>query len=264
MPTRTYRPRKRPVMKKRKMRTTGKVKSTAVLTRKVNALAKRLANTSEVHYCSRSSTGGILANPYASVNLCRYDQLFNVSGGGGPLFGSNALDFDNINKILHHSFTFQFKIDIANEPANVDYTCVCVSLKKKAHGLYDETTGSLSITDGPHYRLVGGMCMLNKQLFNIHYYRRFTLGNNNIALGTAVNGVGDSTRVCINDYVKIKPRKFITNPAVVGTTGDIDALTCDLDPTGQYYFLVFNNNSSLDLESPTIDFNEIHKFISYT
>lgn len=266
-----YRYRRRLRLRKNKPKTKpritkGKSMTNRALTYKVNQLTRRMANTSEVHYCSRSSTGGTIATPYASINLCRYDQLFNAVGGNGPLFGSNALDFDHVNKILHHSFTLQYKIDIANEPQNIDYTVVCISLKKKAHGLYDETTGSLSITDGPHYRLVGGMCMLNKQLFNIHYYKRMTMGNGNIALATAINGVGDQTgnKVVLNGYVKIKPRKYITNPGVIGTTGDIDTLTCDLDPTGQYYFLVFNNNISTDLQSPTIDFNEVHKFIAYS
>lgn len=262
---RRSRPRYRKSMRRprRKARTTGKVASTAVLTKRVNTLARRIRTNSDVHYCYRSATGGTIGTPYASVNICRYADLFNASGSGGPLFGSSALDFDNINKIKHYSFTFQFKIDIANEPANVDYTCALISFKKNAQQLYNPTTGTLNITDGPHYRLTGGMCMLNKQLMNIHYYRRFTMGNNNIAL-TTVNGVGDTTRICINDYVKIKPNKFITNPGIVGTNGDIDQLQADMDPTGQYYFLIFNNNSTADLESPSIDWQSVHKFISYS
>lgn len=248
---------------RRPRRTVRKVRTLTTLTRKVNTLTRRVAMGSTVHYCYRSSSGGIIADPYASINCCKYSDLFNAGAAGGPLFGSSSPDFDNINKILHHSFTLQFKIDIFNEPANVDYTLAMVSLKKKAHGLYDETTGALTITDGPHYRKVGGMVMLNKQLFNIHYYKRFTMGNNNIAL-TTINGVGDTTRTCFNDYVKIKPRKFITNPGVIGASGDIDTLNCDLDPTGQYYFLIFNNNSGVDFESPSIDFNQISKFISYS
>lgn len=252
--------RRRRAMRKR---TTGRVASNAALTKRVNQLARRVASNSEVHYCYRSSTGGIIGTPYASINLCRYTDLFNASGSGGPLFGSSALDFDNINKIKHYSFALQFKIDIANEPANVDYTCALISFKRNASALYNATTGGLNITDGPHYRLTGGMCMLNKALMNIHYYRRFTLGNNNIAL-TTVNGVGDSTRVCINDHVKIKPNRFITNPGIVGTNGDLDQLQADQDPTCQYYFIIFNNNSTVDVESPSIDWQCIHKFISYS
>ncbi|MEO5351329.1 MAG: hypothetical protein H7836_17055, partial [Magnetococcus sp. YQC-3] len=54
-------------------------------------------------------------------------------------------------------------------------------------------------------------------------------------------------------YWKLKPRRTIKNPA-----GNFHTLSASPDPETQYYLLVVNNNSTVDLESPQLRLNVIY------
>lgn len=237
-------------------------KTLTTLAQRVNKLQRKVNGEKEVHYCYHQISLN-LSNDYSSVNLTNYNKLFNSSSDSGPLFGSSSIDFDSVNKVQHKSTTIQYTLDMANEPDNVQMTVMCLSLKSGARSLYDPTTspGPLTIVDGPHFRKVGGMTMVNKKLFNIHYIKNIHIGNNNqlTSVPTADNGL---YRI-YTDYFKIKPNCYVTNPGIVGGTGDIDVMFGDPKPTQQYFLVVFNNNSGADLQFPTLTANQISKYETF-
>lgn len=238
-------------------------KTMTTLAKRINRLQRKVDGEKEVHYCYHQVSALALTNDYSSINVTNYNKLLNASSDGGPLFGSSSPDFDAVNKVLHHSTTIQYTIDIANEMDNVQLTIMLLSLKQEGRALYDPATSAapLYITDGPHFRKVGGMTMVNKKLFNIHYIKNLNIGNNNQAVTapTADNGL---LRI-YSDSIKIKPRCTVTNPGVLGGTGDIDVLYADPKATQQYYLVIFNNNSGIDAQSPTITMNQITRFETF-
>lgn len=247
---------KRRVARRRKARK-------APLIKRVNKIQRSLNQQRQTHYCYHQVGALNLSNDYSSLNLTNYNKLMNSSSDSGPLFGSSSFDFDNVNKVIHHSTTVQYTVDVANEVDNVQLTIMVLSLRSNARSLYDPSTspGSLGIADGPHFRKVGGMAMVNKQLFKVHYIKNLNIGNNNTAVtsSTADNGLYR----LYTGWFKIKPRTYVTNPGIVTATGDVDVLYGDLNPTKQYYLVVFNNNSGADSQFPTITCNQITKFITF-
>ena len=106
-------------------------------------------------------------------------------------------------------------------------------------------------TAGTTHYATAGYTMVNKKMFKIHYFKTFSLTNFASALGTSSAG-GKAFK---EGYIKLRMNNLIRNPA-----GNWRALNSALDPSKQYYMLVFNDNNSADTESPTLTYNAIHTF----
>lgn len=190
---------------------------------------------------NQSVSGDVTVFPLSLVN------------GWNQIFGTTAND-GTFNKIQHTSFGMDMYLSLENtinEPDTIGFTLFLVSLKDDIGQNFNPATGVLGLAPNFHYTTVGGMVLLNKKVFNIHKVKRCTLTNHGTALSapSAQSQGGTDWR----GYWKCSVRKSIVNPY-----GDWRALPCPPDPSTNYYLLAFNDDSSLDLQSPNIKINVVH------
>nr|ALE29751.1 coat protein [Lake Sarah-associated circular virus-37] len=188
-------------------------------------------------------------SPVYTVNLSDYSGMIST-------FGTSAND--NVdNRIIHKSVGMDCRVTlenaINNEESTIGFTAFLVSLKDAVGNVYNNLTGGLTLTLGATHEMIQGMVLLNKQIFNVHKIKRFTLTNYNQALisPAAQSQYGTDHRW----YWRLPINKTIVNPR-----GDWKQLGCALDPSKQYYLMIFNDNSTSDLESPAFSFVNVHTF----
>jgi len=167
------------------------------------------------------------------------------------IFGA-AADDEAGNKAIHKGFGCDLYFDANSETDATHMTVFLVSLKDNIRGAaFSNTTGALSLSGGVDFYNNGGFVLLNKNVFNIHSVKRFTLGNNGVGLGssTAQTQFGSDRRI----YMKVKCNKTIYNPA-----GNWKDLQCSQDASDNYYILVFNDNGILDAAYPRMRAAIVH------
>lgn len=225
----------------------GKITSIQALARTVRGLQRASKSQHQfINYFQGGNQENISAN-YKAINLCDFASF-------GAIFGADG-DDDNNQKVVHQSFGMDMYLSlenlINNEEETITFTMFLVSLKDNIGSAFNPSTGALTLSNAQHYVIQNGLTMLNKKLFNIHRVIRRTLTNHGTALGqpSAQTQYGTDCRF----YLKHSPRSTIIN-----ATGDWKALSSALDPSKQYYFLIFNDNSVADLESPCVSYSIVH------
>jgi len=189
-----------------------------------------------------------LSNPYTAFQINNFSALT-------PCFGTTAADYNDVNKAFWKSLSIQFRIESWDEEENIQLTCFLVSLQKNATNKYDSASGVLTaLNSTTDYRSYDSMTMLNKKIFRIHRFKTFTIGNNGAALTTSGAPMWSGTSL-YQGYWKIKPRTMVQNPS-----GNFIALNAALDPTQQYYIIVFNNNLTPEGENPRLSYNMLYNF----
>jgi len=188
-----------------------------------------------------------VTNPFFALNLCDFSSM-------APIFGADG-DDDNNYKMVHSSFGLDGHLSLENsynnEESTIGFTMFLVSLTDDIGDAFNPSTGALSLSSGQHYFQQNGICMLNKKCFKIHKVMRKILTNYNTALGTAAAQTQSGTDYRF--YIKHSPRSTITN-----VKGDWKALRSSQDPSKQRYLLIFNDDSTLDGESPAFTYNVVH------
>ena len=91
----------------------------------------------------------------------------------GPIFGNDASDIADTQKMYVNSYKFDVRLTQASEADLTLYSGFVVSLKDQANDSQtwlNSTTGALVLTPGVHYEALGndGRVMMNKKYFNIH------------------------------------------------------------------------------------------------
>lgn len=238
----------------RRYRKTGLKRKTYKKSRTIRALSKAVTRISRIQ---RGQVNSILLGqqgvtninqPYTTIQIDNFNALT-------PVFGTALGDYNDVDKAFWKSWSCQFKLESWDEEENIQVTAFLVSLQKSASNMYDSGTGNLAaLTAGTHYYNYGGMCMLSKKIFRIHRIKTFTVGNNSAALTTAGAPMWSGTTL-YQGYWKIKPKAYIRNPSA-----NFVGLGASLDPTQQYYMIVFNNNSGADAENPRLSYNMIYNF----
>lgn len=184
------------------------------------------------------------------------------------IFGTTANDFQS-NKMIHKSFAMQCRVSLNSvtpEDDTVSFSAFLVRLKDEMASSINFSNGTLNLQPGIHYAQLGtasivdanpstGMVMLNKKYFDIIKYKRFTLTNNSQPLGTSTAQTQDGTD--IEWYWKVKPNVTVRNPA-----GNWALMNISPDPSDNYFYLLFHNNTLLDLESPFFSVNAVHTVLS--
>lgn len=225
----------------------GRPSQIQTLAKAVKKLQRKQNSQHQILNYTQTASQTNIVQPYFGLNLCDYANFF-------PIFGTDA-DDDNNYKIIHKSFGIDGYLSlenlINNEEETITFTMFIVSLKDHIGPAFNASTGALTLTAGNHYYMQNGLCMLNKKCFNIHAIRRKVLTNH----GTALTNPSAQTQsgTDYRFYMKFAPNRVIQNP-----TGDWKALNSALDPSKQYYLLIFSDNSSADLESPCISYNVVH------
>lgn len=185
-----------------------------------------------------------------------YIYPLNFYSGMTPIFGVSADDLA-ANKIIHKTAGVDMRVTLENpvnnEENTVGFTAFLVSLKDDIGSVFNPTTGAITLTQNVTHYINQGMALLNKKMFNIHRVKRFTLTNHgeNLNYSSAQTQYGTDMRW----YWKVAINKTIQNPQ-----GNWKSLGSALDPSKNYYIIVFNDNSVIDLESPTVAITAVHTF----
>lgn len=253
--------RKRTYRKKSTLRRLTKPrKTTAIqtLAKQVVAIKRSMRKAADIQQYSfgtRVTAGGSIGDGIVGPAYIFHINSFNQ---WSRIFGTGQND-QEANAMIWKSFGMDIHVRSYNETSEINFTMFIVKATDLAANNIS-STGALTITEGTDYvnssgganDVASGLVLLNKKLFTILYTKRFTLGNNSVALGTstAQTQFGTDRRF----YFKCKPNKKVTNPS----TGDVFALQRDLDPSGNYYMLIFSNNSSADAENPRCFVNMVH------
>lgn len=166
------------------------------------------------------------------------------------IFGTEANDAD-CNKVIYKGLGMDLYFQSNNETAQITFTVFLVSLTDLIGQNFNVGSGALSLVNNFHYVVQGSQVLINKKCFNIHKVKRFTLGNHGAALSTsaAQTQYGTDKRL----YFKVPKNQVFQNPY-----GDWKPIPAQLDPNKNMYLLVFNDNSALDLENPTMQMNVVH------
>jgi len=231
----------RKVALKKGVKSLAKGKSSAIQTLAKEVKALKAANKAEHQYLQygQSEARINIIQDYVALNLCNYAV-------GAPIFGADA-DDDNNYKIVHQNFKMDCYLaleNVINEPDTTTFTMYLVSLKDEIGiNVFNSFTGALILTPNLHYYNLNGQVLLNPKMFNIKKKIKKVLTNHGQALGIASAQTQDGTNCRF--MVSYSPRQTITNIA-----GDWKALQSSVDPSKQWYFLIFSDNVSGDLQSP--------------
>lgn len=224
------------------------------LAKKVNRIAKAVKEGVETVYLNANGSNTLSTN-FLGINLCDWSTQ-------SPVFDDDPTEsaYARCNKFTWKSMKLDLIYDCNNEYENVDLTTFIVSVKDEASKIYDKATGVLTLTSGLDYKRNSatsnsGQVYLNPKVFNIHYVKRSIIGNNSQNPTTAGNST-EMKYIRRRIAIKLKVNKICKNPY-----GDIDLLTCNPDPSKQYYLLVFNNNLATDLQYPLLDWNLLNTII---
>lgn len=217
------------------------------LAKSVRSIQRKMRNQHQLLNYKQSGSQDSMSADYNYYNICNYN-------GMTPVFGTDA-DDDNNYKIVHQSVGMDFYLSlentINNEKDTIGFTIFLVSLKDHIGSAFNPSTGALTLNANQHYVIQNGLTMLNKKCFNIHKVKRRVFTNHGTSLSnpSAQTQSGTDCRW----YWKIGLNKVIQNP-----TGDWKTLSSALDPSKQYYVLIFNDNSSFDGENPSMSYNFVH------
>lgn len=224
-------------------------RAVSALSSRVNRISRKVTVKDAKCYYGISGTqnlGALLSPSYNYLSLTRFSDFTSI-------FGTDGTDGQGQNAKIN-SFAIDNYISLENstltETATIQFTYFIVSLKPEATSLLGSNGLLNTLTSNTHYYTNGGLTMLNKRYFNIHYYKKFVLTNNGqpLTVSTAQSQYGSDIRF----KAKIKCNKMVRNPA-----GDWKAMNFSPEVTDNYYALVFNDNNTGDLESPKWQYTEV-------
>jgi len=215
----------------------------ASVAKKVATLTKQVKKLNAISYNKVTMYMTGMENNQASVISPYFIQplMFDMRNWT-PIFGANASDINTADKVWINSYKIDARLSQASESDRITYSAFIVSLKDQANdsSTFDPATGSLALTNSLHYQVLptNGSVLLSTKFFNIHSYKRFMMGGR----------PGDQSTPETRDLsFTIRPKqKVIENPRgnVFGSTG----LTFPKDPSQNYYFILFNDDSFGDAQ----------------
>lgn len=219
--------------KKRKVKRVLKKSTVSRLARDIAVLKKKTATvTSRDQYWTYE--GIDVASPYVVKNLCNYSSW-------SKLWPSTGTDIATVRNEMYHRYIMldnNVTLDNANnEEGEIQFTYMIIS-RKDAAGSATDTGNSLSLTDGVDYALAQGKAYMNLKKWKVHFVKRFTL--------TGGDGSDLQPGASLRRFsCRIKVGAKIVNP-----DGSWTSLSNSPDPSDTYYAVLFNDNSSADLENP--------------
>lgn len=213
------------------------------LSKQVKSLKKQISPSMENETYWNSHVTDV-AEPYVAYNLCNYSSwtrawpttLAGVDRSRGQMYHKffsldNLVTLDNIN----------------NEEGTINFTYFVMSRRDEASTATD-TGATLSLSAGVDY-VQGpgnGMVYLNLRKWKVHYCKRFTLTQMDI------DGA-DASSCQKRFYTKIRVGKMIKAP-----DSSWKSLDNSPDPSDTYYAVLFNDNSTVDLENPLWKMTVVH------
>lgn len=230
--------KRRVAMRKKRVYRKGK-SAISSISKRLTYLAKKVShNTAKQNLVLKWGPENI-SGDYQAYNLCDWSSMT-------PIFGSDSTDYVNSNKLFLKKMYLNYRLEQGSEPSNTTFHMFVVSLKDNANTQprFNPTNGAISLTANQDYSIHSGMTFINPRVWNIHWHKRayFT----NFDASQSITGPTGSTGLVVKrGRVILRPRVTITNP-----TGNAAALRSSLDPSKQYYFLLFSDNSIADGQYP--------------
>lgn len=219
-----------------------KTKSMTAVLKKVQAQVKKL------NAVSYDKVTLAMGTAIASVSSPYY--VYNITNGlntWGPIFGSDSADLSNVQRMYVNSYKFDARLVQGSEADRTLYTGFIVSLKDQANDnqtWLNSSTGALVLTPGIHYQELAssGKVLMNQKYFNIHSYKRFTMGGR----------PGDQSTPDTKDlsFTIVPKQRLIENPGgnIFGSISGRNGLPFPRDPSQNYFFILFNDNSAVDFQ----------------
>jgi len=218
------------------------------LERKVNSLIRSKRVATQWLNMQRNDTNSIAQ--FYWYNACNFVN-------GNPMFGTTTDDFDD-PKVRFHSTSINCRVSLENlvnnEEETTRFTAYLVSLKDRiSQAKFSNTAGTLTLSPIQDYNLLQGVAYLNHKMFKIHCTKRFTLTN----YGTALSApAAQSEFGTAHEWTwSIRPNSIIEN-----ANGNWNTLASSMDSSKQYFVLIFSDNQTGDLESPSVNINQIMNF----
>lgn len=221
------------------------IKPKTSLVTKVSALSKQVKKLNQISYDKvtlkmAEASADSVTTPYYSWHITKRMDLWS------PIFGSSTAETVNADKVYINQYKLDVRLVQDNEADRIFYSAFIVSLKDQAADsvTFDPATGALAMSDGVHYATLStqGRVLVSPKIFNIHSYKRFTMGGR----------TGDQSTPETRDLsFTIKPKqKVIMNPK--GNVFGNALFTFPKDPSQNYYFLLFNDDNAVDLQTNKI------------
>jgi len=215
------------------------VKAKPTVAKKVATLSKQVAKLNKISY---DKTQMVLSETNGAAVVAPFYQhhINGFTNNWEAIFGKNGADVANLDKIYVNSYKMDIRLTQENEADRIFYSMFVVSLKDQGGDVntLDPASGQLVMTDSLHFTTLStnGRVMLNPDFFNIHSYKRFTMGGR----------AGDQSTPETRDlsFTIVPKQKMIRNPRgnIFGATG----LTFPKDPSQNYWMLLFNDDSFAD------------------
>lgn len=237
----------------------------------INRLKRSVKKADEHHYLTYFLNNNSVIRDYVAVNLSNYTTASGTMTTGpgqstnppaAHSFGTTAADL-SCNRLTDKSIHFKCKFQATGtEPDNITYSVFVVSLKDDANdgALFDPTSGNLTMTADKEYTkspTAGALSLvlLNPKVFKVHKSWQFTIGNNGVSPATATAQAGMLTQKTI---------EFKKNLGfdIINPIGDVwQQCQSARDPSKQFYLLIFNDDTFLDVQAQRYDFNMVRTVI---
>lgn len=186
-----------------------------------------------------------------------------------PILGTPA-SATQTKHAIHYKINLDCYVDLenvfgVNEEGTIQFTAMIVSLRDDIGSSFNPGTGGIVLTQGDDYALNlvangppavwGGFANLNLKKFKIHKMKKFVLTNHEQGLGisSAQTQYGTNYRWTW----KLKPKYFFRSQ----TTSPWSSMHSSNDPSKTFYFLLFNDNTIVDGESPMVQISAIHTYL---
>lgn len=221
----------------------------AVLAKKVSKLEKESRMTTQYQHLALE-LNSTLGSGFTTPNLY-IAPLCNWSGTI-PVFGSSNADLDLANSFYHRGFGLDCFVTNNTETGSINFTAFLVSLKDGIGSAFDQSTGTLNLTNPNHFYNNGltALTMLNKNAFTIHKVKRFTLSNMDQPFSAGPQTQYGNT---MRWYWKQSVNKKCICP-----NASMKAQNSSLDPSKSYFLILANDNNTLDGEVPIIRATVVH------
>lgn len=233
----------------RKSKRRNQGKSSPMSMDKLSKMVMSLRKKDKVNTVYNQLIGALNLNVEGPVNAYHLDKFTSLT----PAFGMNLSDGFK-DKIINYSDQLRVNVDLANgilsEEDKINVHMFLVSLTDEIGSAFNASTGVLTLTAGTHYYTNAGLFVLNQKCFKIHSSKRFFLDNHGIALTTSTGQTQYGTNIGLDFYIKRKQ-------LVKTSGGDWISTLCPPDASKNCFLLIFNDNSTVDAEYPSL--NLVHK-----
>lgn len=241
MVAKTFRKRapKRAVGVRRKTMRKRASTSTVAMAKKALRIAKRLqGSVEETKYLSYNDNLDLVNNGSGTWGAAVFRQITSTAGTT-PLFNSDPIT-GNKAYLKGAKLTWEVHMDSANnEEETCNFTVAVVKAKSEADSVFAIGTA------GQHVSTIQGQTYFDPRYFKILYYKHFTRTMGGTSPGTSGEMLRwGSCYIPMNKLVRLTQEG---NPGA--QTSSAPSSFQD-----QYFFLVFTDNTSGDLESPRINY----------